>query len=260
MRLDAPSVLALSWGKGDPLKDPVHLVFLDEAGRMREYTKIDNLQDSEMVEEFTDILKKRKPDVIVVGGMSISTLKLTRRVKDILKGGDIMVRGPAINGQAFDVPIIYVFDDVARIYQHSNRAVDEFSALPTTARYCVGLARYAQSPLNEFAALGSDIAAITLEEDQHLVSIHDVFRFVSDCVSGAWGENADCFRACFGRCNEQSWSRHQSRGRRFVLSKSFDLRLWLGSTKDAELDKENRRHGKPVSLNFLSLSEDNIGR
>ena len=182
MRLDAPSVLALSWGKGDPLKDPVHLVFLDEAGRMREYTKIDNLQDSETVEEFTDILKKRKPDVIVVGGLSISTLKLTRRVKDILKGGDIMVRGPAINGQAFDVPIIYVFDDVARIYQHSNRAVGEFSALPTTARYCVGLARYAQSPLNEFAALGSDIAAITLEEDQHLVSIYDVFRFVSDRI------------------------------------------------------------------------------
>lgn len=201
MRLDAPSVLALSWGKGDPLKDPVHLVFLDEAGRMREYTKIDNLQDSEMVDEFTDILKKRKPDVIVVGGLSISTLKLTRRVKEILKGGDIMVRGPAINGQAFDVPIIYVFDDVARIYQHSNRAVGEFSALPTTARYCVGLARYAQSPLNEFAALGSDIAAITLEEDQHLVSIHDVFRFVSDSVSGTWGENVDCFRACLGRCN-----------------------------------------------------------
>ncbi|KAK2466864.1 hypothetical protein APHAL10511_001122 [Amanita phalloides] len=170
MKLDTPSVLALSWGKGDPLKDAVHLVILDEAGRMREYTKTDNLQDSEMVEEFTDILKKRKPDVIVVGGLSMSTLKLTHRVKEILKGGDILVRGPALNGQTFNIPVIYVFDDVARIYQHSNRAIDEFSALPTTARYCVGLARYAQNPLNEFAALGSDIAAVTLEEDeQHLV-------------------------------------------------------------------------------------------
>jgi transcription elongation factor SPT6 len=176
MKLDVPSVLAISWGKGDPLKDAIHLVFLDEAGRMREYTKIDNLQDSEMVDEFTDTLKKRKPDVIVLGGLSISTLKLTRRVKEILKGGDIMVRGPAINGQAFDIPIIYVFDDVARIYQHSSRAAGEFSALSTTARYCVGLSRYAQSPLNEFAALGSDISAITLEdEDQHLASIRHAF-------------------------------------------------------------------------------------
>ena len=171
MKMDMPSVLAISWGKGDPLKDAVHLVFLDEAGRMREYSKIDNLQDSEMVEEFTDILKKRKPDVIVIGGLSISTLKLTHRVKEILKGGDIMVHGPSINGQTFDIPVIYVFDDVARIYQHSSRATSEFSSLPTTARYCVGLARYAQSPLNEFAALGSDITTIALEDDdQHLVS------------------------------------------------------------------------------------------
>lgn len=168
-KLDTPSVLAISQGKGNPLKDAVHLVFLDEAGRMREHAKVDNLDDSEMVEEFTDIIKKRKPDVIVVGGLSITTLRLTHRIKEILKGGDIMVRGPAINGQTFDIPVIYVFDDVARIYQHSKRAVGEFSALPTTARYCVGLVRYAQSPLSEFAALGSDITAIMFEDDQHLV-------------------------------------------------------------------------------------------
>ena len=39
-------------------------------------------------------------------------------------------------------------------------------------KYRVGLARYAQSPLNEFAALGSDIAALTLDDEgQHLVSV-----------------------------------------------------------------------------------------
>ena len=140
---------------------------------MREYSRIDSLEDSETVEEFTDILKKRKPDVIVIGGFSMPTLRLTQRIKEILQGGEISVRGGlSINGQAFDIPVIYVFDDVARIYQHSNRAVGEFGAIPPMGKYCVGLARYAQSPLNEFAALGSDIAAITLDdEDQHLVSI-----------------------------------------------------------------------------------------
>lgn len=171
MRLDTPSVLAVSCGKGDNQKDPTHLVFLDEAGRMREYSKIDKVEDTEFVEEFTDILKKRKPDVIVVGGFSTVTLTVTKRIKEILRGGDISVsHGMTVNGQAFDIPVIYVFDDVARIYQHSNRAGAEFNALPTIAKYCVGLARYTQSPLNEFAALGSDITAITLEdEDQYLV-------------------------------------------------------------------------------------------
>ena len=78
---------------------------------------------------------------------------------------------PANNEQTFDIPVIYVFDEVARIYQHSKRAADEYSALSPTAKYCVGLARYTQSPLIEYAALGYDITAISFEEDdQHLVS------------------------------------------------------------------------------------------
>jgi len=96
-----------------------------------------------MVEESANTLKNRKPVVIVLGGLSISTLKLIRRAKEILKGGDIMMRGPAINGQAFDIPIIYVSADVAWIYR--SRGTGEFSGLPQTTEYCVGLTRYAQS-------------------------------------------------------------------------------------------------------------------
>src|SRR5687768_5857956 len=88
MRLgDTASVLAISWGKGDPHKDAITLVFVDEARRMREHTKIDNLQDSEMVDEFMDLIKRRKPDVIVIGGFSIATLKLANRVKYLVKTG-----------------------------------------------------------------------------------------------------------------------------------------------------------------------------
>ena len=89
--------------------------------------------------------------------------------------GDEGGYGPrlASNEQAFDIPVIYVFDEVARIYQHSKRAGDEYSALSPTAKYCVGLARYTQSPLIEYAALGPDITAISFEEDdQHLVNNH----------------------------------------------------------------------------------------
>ena len=173
----ASSVLAISWGKGDPHKDPITFVFVDEAGRMREHTKIDNLHDADNIDEFKDLLKRRKPDVAVVGGFTVATLKLMNRVKELFRGSS--AAAPAEHGwgtsseQAFDIPAIYVHDDVARIYQHSKRAAEEFSALPPNAKYCVGLARYVQSPLNEFAALGPDIAAISFDEDnQHLVYIY----------------------------------------------------------------------------------------
>lgn len=170
---DIASVLAISWGKGDPHKDAITLVFVDEAGRLREHTKVDNLVDQEMRDEFADLLSRRKPDVIVIGGFSMATTKLVQRVKAILRGEQLGEEGwepTPSNEQAFDIPVIYIFDEVARIYQHSKRAADEFSALSPTAKYCVGLARYTQSPLVEYAALGSDITAISFDEDQRLVS------------------------------------------------------------------------------------------
>jgi transcription elongation factor SPT6 len=180
---DTASVLAMSWGKGDPQKDAISLVFLDEAGRFREHSKIDNLVDNDPQMEFTDMLRRRKPDVIVIGGFSIATTKLVQQVKKLVGGGPPMTGENAAddtwggesrepNEQMFKIPVIYVFDDVARLYQHSKRAVEEFSALSPIAKYCVGLARYAQSPLNEFAALGADITAISFDEDdQHLVFV-----------------------------------------------------------------------------------------
>ncbi|KAG5645250.1 hypothetical protein DXG03_006667 [Asterophora parasitica] len=173
---DIASVLAISWGKGDPQKDAITIVFVDDEGRMREHTKIDNLFDTEMVDEFFDILRRRKPSVIVVGGFSVNTFKLSQLVKLRIgnKGSqpdeENAWGNPAPNRETFDIPVTSVHDDVARIFQHSNRANDEFSALSPTAKYCIGLARYLQSPLNEYAAIGSDITAIAFEDDeQHLI-------------------------------------------------------------------------------------------
>lgn len=161
---DVASVLAVSWGKGDPQRDAITLVYLDNLGRLRETTKIDNLLDQDLRDEFIDVLKRRNPDVIIVGGFRINTNKLTKMIRELLHP-----EAGSSNQQTFDIPITYVHDEVARIYQHSKRS-SEFSALSPTAKYCVGLARYAQSPLNEYAALGSDITAISIEDNQHLVS------------------------------------------------------------------------------------------
>ncbi|KAH8116918.1 transcription elongation factor SPT6 [Phellopilus nigrolimitatus] len=170
------SVLAVSWGKGDPKKDEINLVFLDEAGRLREHLPIDNLTDDKNEKEFLDLVKRRKPDVIVVGGLTIQTTKLSQQLKEALipppkpdENLEPPVWGDGGNSRddidpSRKVPVIYVQDEVARLYQHSKRAGDEFPHLPLIARYCVGLARYAQNPLNEFAALGPDLTAITFDE------------------------------------------------------------------------------------------------
>lgn len=160
--------MALSWGKGDPQKDSIVVVFLDEGGRLREHTRFDNLVDAENRVELREIVKRRRPDVIAVGGFTIATTKLAHRVKELINPSEL----PAYMGDGYDpnaeplgIDVIYVWDEVARIYQHSKRADEEFSALPPLAKYCVGLARYVQSPLSEYAALGSDITTITFDEE-----------------------------------------------------------------------------------------------
>ncbi|KAI0798004.1 transcription elongation factor Spt6 [Abortiporus biennis] len=182
---ETPSVLALSWGKGDPHKDPIYLVFLDEAGRLREHARIDNLVDAESRDEFIDLVKRRRPDVIVIGGFTMATTKLAQRVKGLLKppafdpNDPSTWEGPQPAVERFDIPVIYVFDEVARIYQHSKRADEEFSALSPVAKYCVGLARYTQSPLNEYAALGADILTFNFNHGTHpLVSQEKLLTYL----------------------------------------------------------------------------------
>ncbi|KIJ44055.1 hypothetical protein M422DRAFT_60198 [Sphaerobolus stellatus SS14] len=205
---DVPSVLAVSWGKGDPQTDATFFVFMDDAGRLREHLKLDNLSDEDNVKELQDLLERRSPDVVVVGGFSGNTIKLYDKVKTLVSGEESVTRAPHGSGawntgasnswggtgggggdwndsnqganswgantagpsdssgnKRRDIPVIYVHDDSARIYQHSKRAADEFSALTQVAKYCVGLARFTQSPLNEYAALGKDLTAITYDED-----------------------------------------------------------------------------------------------
>jgi transcription elongation factor SPT6 len=188
---ETPAVLAVSWGKGDPQKDHIMLVFLDEAGRLREHTRIDNLNDLEYQDEFRDFVRRRKPDVIAIGGFSVATTRLSSQIKETLhltpaEGGTFV--NPSELQEFSRITITYVFDEVARKYQHSKRVGDEFAAFSPIIKYCIGLARYLQNPLNEYAALGSNITAITFEEEyQHLIPTEKLLssleRGLVDCVN-----------------------------------------------------------------------------
>ena len=139
------------------------MVFLDEAGQFREHIKIDNLVDEETKDQFKDLIQRRRPDVIAISGFSLNTTKLSQQVKETVGrktlaeqplpwGAELL--SPPAEGDLND-PVIYTQDEVSQIFQHSKCA-EEFGALSTIAQYCVGLACYVQSPLNEHAALGSN--------------------------------------------------------------------------------------------------------
>lgn len=178
---DVPRVLAISQGRGDNKRDPIHMVMLNQRGRFLNHEKLFDLTLGDLG-ELVNYIQKYKPDVVVVGGFTPSTLRLQFLVRQALEKVSSL-RTEAINEDEdlsqeekqeaidrADIKPIYVHDDVARLFQNSKRATTHFAELPLVARYCLGLARYVQSPLCEFASLGQDITAITYDSNQKLVS------------------------------------------------------------------------------------------
>ncbi|WFD35619.1 Transcription elongation factor spt6 [Malassezia cuniculi] len=177
-----PRVLAVSHGVGDPRKSAVAVVFLDDYGRLLEHTSFDSLRspahndDGEAPDprrDFIALIRRRRPDVVVVNGFSARTVELRREVEDLVRTAhDERVADEGLSAQQAShavVDVISCYDDVARLYQHSQRAASEFAELSVLGRYCVGLARYVQSPVNEFAALGDDLVAIQFDPAQRLL-------------------------------------------------------------------------------------------
>lgn len=128
-------------------------------------------------------IQRLKPDVIVIGGFTPSTNRLkadVRFVTDQIREERTLAANN--NGNAdqeahqkaldkAEIEIIYVHDDVARLYQNSKRATAEFGEdISHIAKYCIGLARYVQSAVCEYASLGQDLTAINFDSSQKLVS------------------------------------------------------------------------------------------
>ncbi|CAO1630576.1 unnamed protein product [Parajaminaea phylloscopi] len=199
----SPSVLAVSHGQGDPRRDAVGAVFLDAAGRFRLHTTFDHLnlptveqqaameaaqqaetaraqrrgeEAPEMLtprQRFVNLLVRFRPDVIAVNGFSPRTVQLKQQLQSLAEEATAQImaadRLPEEQAAKAAIDVIYVHDDTARLYQHSERSAAEFPDLKTLQRYCVGLARYAQSPLLEFASLGDDLIAISFDAHQRMV-------------------------------------------------------------------------------------------
>ncbi|KAI1006032.1 Transcription elongation factor [Podosphaera aphanis] len=169
-----PRVLALSSGNGDPGRDAVCWAWVEEDGRVVENGKIDNiLRDEKDRQKFVDLVQRRKPDVVGVSGFSAETYKLMNTLRDIVaeKGLRCAEFEDGETGEDTSKPleILFVNDEVARLYKDSPRAIIDHPALPPLTRYCVALAKYVQNPMKEYAALGKDIISLSFHPCQQLL-------------------------------------------------------------------------------------------
>lgn len=175
-----PNVLALTFGKGE-FDSAVVGVFLKESGKVDEYFKSENspIRDGENEELFSGQLKQFfdknleyiKPDIIVISGINANSKKLYDSVKNFVENNQITVIVddlPDVSSPPL-ISVIWGQDETARLYQHSDRANQEFPDKPSLIKYSIGLARYVQNPLLEYVALGDDILSLNFHEHQKLI-------------------------------------------------------------------------------------------
>lgn len=182
-----PRVLALSNGMGDPARDPICWAWVEEDGRLMDQGKFGNLgRDETQREAFAELVNKRRPDVIAVSGWCTATHKLVKDVQTLVLDKGLMgpeFEDPDTNEYRTDpLEVMVIDDEVARLYKDSARALAEHPALNPVTRYCVALARYMQSPIKEYAALGKDVASLSFHPCQQLLPQDKVAKYLDSAM------------------------------------------------------------------------------
>ncbi|KAL4805285.1 SH2 domain-containing protein [Aspergillus unguis] len=177
-----PRVLALSTGAGTVGREPIHWAYVEEDGRVLENGKFVDLSlgdkdrgiaDGKDVDALVELVKRRHPDVIGVSGMSPETRRLYKLITEVVDTRNL--RGALYTDDHDDevsdrLEVVIVNDEVARLYQNSERAKKDHPSFAPLTHYCVALAKYLQSPLKEYASLGRDIVSIQFKPGQQLVT------------------------------------------------------------------------------------------
>lgn len=178
-----PRVLALSNGGGAIGRDLVYWAFVSEEGRVPEHGSFKDIgpgdrergiPDGKDVDALVELIRRREPEVIAVSGWSPETRKLVANLTTLVKNHDL--RGITYSDDNDEdrsdlLEVVLVNDEVARMSKSSERMRNSYTGLARSemSLYCVGLARYLQSPLEEYAALGRDLVSITFHPAQNLL-------------------------------------------------------------------------------------------
>ncbi|KAK5987461.1 Transcription elongation factor SPT6 [Cladobotryum mycophilum] len=182
-----PRVLVLSNGAGDPARDPICWAWVEEDGRVLEQGKFGNLgRDEAQRQDFVELVRRRRPDVIGVSGWSADSHKLVRDLEGLISEKGLMgpeFEDPETNDYRTELlEIIVVEDEVARLYKDSQRALAEHPSLNPVTRYCIALARYMQNPLKEYAALGKDVSSLSFHPCQQLLPADKLTKYLESAM------------------------------------------------------------------------------
>ncbi|KAJ3158303.1 Transcription elongation factor spt6 [Geranomyces michiganensis] len=166
-----PRVLAISWGDG-AANASTYAVALNETGGLLQSLKLDQFRGlpeyrGRDVADLLKMISRHQPDVIAIAGTKPNTKTILHRQLD-----DMLQEALASREIKVDLRIVFVEDDVARIYMNSERAIREFpeKSHAPLVRYLVSLARRVQEPTMEFAGLyKSDIGRLKLDPLQVLI-------------------------------------------------------------------------------------------
>lgn len=163
-----PRVLAISGGNCQFGQDAILCAFVDDDGQPKEFHKLGDPPSSEFKQKLLEIIKARDPDVIAIAGFTVNSNRLYEILRQFIEQENLVVENEDQKTTA-PLPLVWVNDEVARVYQNAKGA-EEFSDQPPLGRYCVALARYLQSPLYEYAALGMrELCSLHHHDLQHLL-------------------------------------------------------------------------------------------
>lgn len=189
-----PRVLALSNGNGVPGRDAICWAWVEEDGRVLESGKFVDLRlgdpekfkpDGRDVAAFVELVQRRKPDVIAVSGFATETRRLLGDIENIVERHDLNCppfEDEDGNEKVEKLDVLMVNDEVARLYQTSERAAAEHPGTAPLVKYCIALAKYLQNPLSEYAALGKDIISINFDPNQNLLPQDKLMKYLESSI------------------------------------------------------------------------------
>lgn len=182
-----PRVLTLSNGNGIIGRDPVHWAYISDEGHVETGTVTDlvtgdkdrEIPDGKDVAALVEVVRRRGPDAIGISGFSPETRKLHQHMRTLVDKKDL--RGPVYQddyerNNSDLLEVIVVNDEVARLYQQSDRAKLDHPGLAALSHYCIALGKFMQDPLKEYAALGKDLTSIVFIPEQQLLPQERVLK------------------------------------------------------------------------------------
>lgn len=175
-------VLALTNGEGK--KDSaVIAIVMEFDGTILNHIKFDeSIRDPEFERKLNNLIDKSKPEVVAVSGYNVNAAPLKKKVEEIVKNNNKIVVADEFGDESnTELPVIFVNNETARIFEYSDRANEEFSDKPVVAKFCIGIARYVQNPLLEYISLGETVTSIQTHKHQNLLPEH-VLREAIDSI------------------------------------------------------------------------------